>query len=245
MPDHRPPVEVSGSDPRLRRRAPAPDAGRVDQIATDSTIDKVRDVVGLYLSPPDRAVVLCVDEKSQTQALGRTLPLLPMRPGQIERRTHDYVRHGTTSLFAALDVKVGTVIAQCEARHRAVEFRKFLRRIDDAVPRDLDVHLILDNATIHMRSSVRAWLVRRPRFHLHLTPTRSSWLNLVERWFAALTAKQLRRGAHRSTRELEQAIQRYVDATNARPKPFVWTKTADEIFASIRRFGRRISDSGH
>ena len=216
------------------------------KLSTDPLfIEKVRDVVGLYLNPPDRAAVLCVDEKSQIQALDRSQPLLPMRPGQIERRTHDYLRHGTTSLFAALDVKVGTVITRCEARHRAIEFRRFLRKIDESVPRDLDVHLILDNSSIHKTPSIRSWLVKRPRFHLHFTPTSSSWLNLVERWFAALTEKQLRRGVHRSTRELESAIQRYVDATNAEPKPFVWTKTADEILASIRRFCERTSDSGH
>jgi transposase len=208
-------------------------------------IEKVRDIVGLYLSPPDRAVVLCVDEKSQIQALDRTQPLLPMRPGQIERRTHDYVRHGTTSLFAALDVKAGTVITECRDRHRAIEFRKFLSKIDEAVPAELDVHLILDNSSTHKTPAVRDWLLKRPRFHLHFTPTSSSWLNLVERWFAALTEKQIRRGAHRSTRELEQAIQRFVDSTNESPKPFIWTKTADEIFASIGRFCSRISDSGH
>ncbi len=208
-------------------------------------IEKVRDIVGLYLSPPDRAVVLCVDEKSQIQALDRTQPLLPMRPGQIERRTHDYVRHGTTSLFAALDVKAGTVITECRDRHRAVKFRKFLAKIEDAVPAELDVHLILANSSIHKTPAVRDWLLKRPRFHLHFTPTSSSWLNLVERWFAALTEKQIRRGAHRSTRELEQAIQRFVDSTNQSPKPFIWTKTADEIFASIGRFCSRINDSGH
>ena len=208
-------------------------------------IEKVRDIVGLYLHPPERAAVLCVDEKSQIQALDRTQPLLPMRPGQIERRTHDYVRHGTTSLFAALDYKAGTVLTECEARHRAEEFRRFLGKIDEAVPAELDVHLILDNSSIHKTPAVRAWLAKRPRFHLHFTPTSSSWINLVERWFAALTEKQIRRGAHRSTRELESAIQRYVDATNAAPKPFVWTKTADEIFASISRFCTRTSESGH
>jgi transposase len=208
-------------------------------------IEKVRDIVGLYLCPPDRAFVLCVDEKSQIQALDRTQPLLPMRPGQIERRTHDYVRHGTTSLFAALDVKAGTVITECRDRHRAIEFRKFLAKIEEAVPAELDVHLILDNSSIHKTPAVRDWLLKRPRFHLHFTPTSASWLNLVERWFAALTEKQIRRGAHRSTRELEQAIQRFVDSTNESPKPFIWTKTADEIFASIGRFCSRINDSGH
>jgi transposase len=183
--------------------------------------------------------------ESQIQALDRTQPLLPMRPGQIERRTHDYFRNGTTSLFAALHYQVGTVLAACEANYRASEFRKFLAKIDEAVPEELEVHLILDNSSIHKTPAIRAWLVKRPQFHLHFTPTSSSWLSLVERWFAALTEKQLRRGAHRSTRELEFAIERYVDATNTAPKPFVWTKTADEIFASLSRFCMRISDSGH
>jgi transposase len=208
-------------------------------------IEKVRDVVGLYLNPPDKALVLCVDEKAQIQALDRTQPILPMRPGQIERRTHDYVRHGTTSLFAALVVKTGEIIAQCHQRHRSVEFRKFLNRIDAAVPANLDVHLILDNYGTHKTQIIRNWLARHPRFHLHFTPTGSSWLNLVERFFAALTEKQLRRGAHRSTRELEQAIYSYIDHGNADPKPFIWTKTADDILASISRFCERTSDSGH
>lgn len=208
-------------------------------------IEKVRDIVGLYLNPPDRAVVLCVDEKSQIQALDRTQPLLPMRPGQIERRTHDYVRHGTTSLFAALDAKTGEIFAECHRRHRAVEFRKFLTRIEGAVPEDLDVHLILDNYATHKTPLIHKWLVKHPRFHLHFTPTYSSWLNMIERWFAALTEKQLRRGVHRSTRELELAIERFVDDTNDQPRPFIWTKTADDILQSIARFCKRTSDSGH
>ncbi len=207
-------------------------------------IEKVRDIVGLYLTPPDRAMVLCVDEKTQIQALDRTQPLLPMRPGQVERRTHDYVRHGTTSLFAALDVKVGRVIGQCHRRHRSIEFRKFLDAIDGSVPGDLDVHIILDNYGTHKTNLIRDWLVKRPRFHLHFTPTGASWINLVERWFALLTEKQLRRGVHRSTRELEEAIKQYLAISNEMPKPFIWTKTADEIFASISRFCHRISDSG-
>lgn len=208
-------------------------------------IDKVRDIVGLYMDPPDRALVLCVDEKSQIQALTRTQPLLPMRPGQVERRTHDYARHGTTSLFAALDVKTGTVIGQLHRRHRSVEFRKFLGTIDDAVPGDLDVHLILDNYGTHKTAPVRRWLAKRPRFHLHFTPTSSSWLNLVERFFAALTEKQIRRGAHRSVRDLETAIKQYLAVTNKSPKPFVWTKSADEILASVARYCARTSGSGH
>ena len=208
-------------------------------------IEKVRDVVGLYLNPPDRAMVLCVDEKSQIQALDRTAPLLPMRPGQIERRTHDYRRHGTTSLFAALDVKTGQLIGACHRRHRSREFRHFLDSIDAAVPADLDIHLILDNYATHKTPSIRRWLAQRPRYHLHFTPTSSSWLNLVERWFAALTEKQLRRGVFRSTRELEQTIERYIDHHNAAPKPFIWTKTADQILATIARFCHRIPNSGH
>lgn len=168
-----------------------------------------------------------------------------MRPGQAERRTHDYVRHGTTSLFAALEVKSGRVVSDFHARHRSVEFRKFLDRIEAAVPNGLDVHLILDNYGTHKTPLIYRWLARHPRFHVHFTPTNASWLNLVERWFAALTEKQIRRGVDRSTRELEQAIRHHIETTNARPKPFVWTKTADEILASVARFCKRISDSGH
>ncbi|HYV65412.1 MAG TPA: IS630 family transposase [Myxococcales bacterium] len=206
-------------------------------------VEKVRDIVGLYLDPPDRALVLCVDEKSQIQALDRTQPLLPMRPGQPERRTHDYTRHGTTSLFAALEVKTGKIIGQCHQRHRAIEFRKFLDTVEAAVPAALDIHLILDNYATHKTPGIRRWLAKRPRFHLHFTPIGASWINLVERWFALLTQKQLRRGAHRSTRALEAAIRDYISISNEHPKPFVWTKTADEILASVERFCRRISDS--
>ena len=208
-------------------------------------IDKVRDIVGLYLHPPDRALVLCVDEKSQIQALDRTAPTLPLRPGYAERRTHDYRRHGTTSLFAALDVATGTVIGECHRRHRATEFLQFLKTIDAAVSRDLDLHLVLDNYGTHKTPRVRRWLAAHPRFHLHFTPTSASWLNLVERWFATLTQKQIKRGAHRSTRALETAIREYVAIANAAPKPFVWTKTADDILASVARYCQRISDSGH
>jgi transposase len=216
------------------------------KLSTDPLfIEKVRDVVGLYLNPPERAVVLCVDEKSQVQALDRTAPLLPMRPGQIERRTHDYVRHGTTSLFAALDTKTGEVLAHCHRRHRSVEFRKFLDRIDAAVPRELAVHIVLDNYQTHKTPLIKNWLAKRPRFHLHFTPTSASWLNQVERWFAALTEKQLRRGVHRSTRALEQAIYAFIDVSNQNPKPFVWTKSADDILQSLARFCERTSDSGH
>ena len=208
-------------------------------------IEKVRDIVGLYLNPPQRALVLCVDEKSQIQALDRTAPLLPMRPGQIERRTHDYRRHGTTSLFAALDVKTGEVIGACHRRHRSTEFRRFLDRVDATVPPDLDVHLILDNYATHKTPAIQRWLARRPRYHLHFTPTSSSWLNQVERWFAVLTEKQLRRGVFRSTRELEQAIEQYIDQHIAASKPFIWTKTADQLLATIARSCHRIHNSGH
>lgn len=208
-------------------------------------IEKVRDVVGLYLDPPERALVLCVDEKSQIQALDRTAPLLPLRPGQVERHTHDYVRHGTTSLFAALDVQSGRIIGQCFPRHRALEFRKFLDTVDATVPPTLDVHLILDNSATHKTARIRRWLAKRPRYHVHFTPTSASWMNLVERWFVELTRKQLRRGVHRSTEALETAIREYVAHTNRTPKPFVWTKTADEILASVARYCQRISDSGH
>jgi len=208
-------------------------------------IDKVRDIVGLYLHPPDKALVLCVDEKSQIQALDRTQPVLPMRPGQVERRSHDYTRHGTTTLFAALNAKSGEVIGEFHQRHRAREFRKFLDTIDAAVPRTLDLHLIVDNASTHKTPLIHRWLIRHPRFHVHFTPTGSSWINLVERWFAALTEKQLRRGVHRSTRELEAAIRHYIEITNGHAQPLVWTKTADEILASVARFCHRISNSGH
>jgi transposase len=208
-------------------------------------IEKVRDIIGLYLSPPERALVLCVDEKTQIQALDRTQPMLPMRPGQAERRTHDYARHGTTSLFAALDVKSGQVIGELHQRHRAIEFRRFLDTIDQAVPAELEVHLILDNYATHKTPAIRRWLARRPRFHVHFTPTSASWINLVERWFAGLTEKQLRRGVHRSTRELETAIRTYLAISNEQPKPFVWTKSADQILATLARFVTRISDSGH
>jgi transposase len=199
----------------------------------------VRDIVGLYLDPPDRALVLCVDEKSQIQALDRTQPLLPMRPGQAERRTHDYKRHGTTSLFAALDVKAGTIIGQCMSRHRAAEFRRFLDAVERNLPRDLDVHVIMDNASSHKTKLIRDWFAKRPNWHPHFTPTSSSWINQVERFFALLTEQQIKRGAHRSTKELETAIRAYVDARNKDPKPFRWTKTADDILASIARFCRR------
>jgi transposase len=210
------------------------------KLSTDPLfVEKVRDIVGLYLSPPERALVLCVDEKSQIQALDRTQPLLPLRPGQAERRTHDYKRHGTTSLFAALDVKAGTIIGKCLPRHRALEFRRFLDTVERSVPKDLDIHVVMDNASSHKTKSVRDWFAKRPHWHVHHTPTSASWINQVERFFGRLTDDQIRRGAHRSTSELEAAITAYIDARNADPKPFRWTKTADDILASIERFCHR------
>lgn len=208
-------------------------------------VEKVRDIVGLYLNPPDKALVLCVDEKSQIQALDRTQPLLPLRPGQAERRTHDYVRHGTTSLFAALDVATGRVIGECHRRHRSIEFQKFLDQVEAEVPEGLDVHLILDNYGTHKTPRIRRWQARHPRYHFHFTPTGASWLSLVERWFGLLTQRQIRRGVHRSTPELEQAIRRYIEVCNEDPKPFVWTKSADEILANLAKYCQRISASGH
>lgn len=205
-------------------------------------VDKVRDIVGLYLNPPDRALVLCVDEKSQIQALDRTRPLLPLRPGQPERRTHDYLRFGTTSLFAALDVASGAVLGKCYRRQRAREFRNFLDEIDAAVPRSLDVHLILDNSSIHKTPSIRRWLAKRPRFHLHFTPTSASWINLVERFFGLLSQRCIKRGTHRSSSELVDAIYTYIRRSNEEPKPFIWTKTADQILQSIARFCQRTLD---
>lgn len=208
-------------------------------------VEKVRDIVGLYLDPPDRALVLSVDEKSQIQALDRTAPILPMTFGSPERRTHDYRRHGTTSLFAALDVATGKVIGECHRRHRSQEFLRFLDTIETRVPAHLDVHLILDNYGTHKTAPVRRWFVRHPRFHVHFTPTSASWLNLVERWFALLSEKQIKRGAHRSVRALETTIREYLAITNEAPKPFVWTKTADEILTKVARFCQRTSNPGH
>ena len=202
-------------------------------------VEKVRDVVGLYLNPPERALVLCVDEKSQIQALDRTQPVLPMQPGQAERRTHDYRRHGTTSLFAALDVASGTVIGQLHRRHRSVEFRKFLNTIDATVPEDLEIHLVMDNYRTHKSPIIRNWFAKRPRYHVHFTPTYGSWINQVERWFSLLTQRQIKRGTHRSVRALETAIKEFLDTHNDEPKPFIWTKSADAILASIARFASR------
>jgi transposase len=207
------------------------------KLSTDPDfVAKVRDVVGLYVSPPEHAIVLCVDEKSQIQALDRSQPLLPMRPGQPARRTHDYKRHGTTSLFAALDIATGQVIGQCFPRHRAAEFRRFLDEIEANVPKDLDVHLVMDNYATHKAPLIRGWLAKRPRWHVHLTPTSSSWLNQVERFFALLTEKKLRRSIHRSVEGLKTDIATFIEQHNADPKPFRWTKSADDILASIERF---------
>ncbi len=204
-------------------------------------IEKVRDVVGLYLDPPERAVVLCVDEKSQIQALNRFQPILPMMPGTPERRSHDYVRHGTTSLFAALDMATGKVIGSLKQRHRASEFKKFLVQIDQEVPSDLQVHLVLDNYATHKTPDIQRWLLRHPRFHLHFTPTSGSWLNMVERWFAELTTKKIKRGAHMSVKALEKDIREWIATWNENPRPYVWVKTADQILAALARYCERVS----
>ena len=208
-------------------------------------VAKVRDVVGLYLDPPEAAVVLCVDEKSQIQALDRSAPILPMLPGVPERSTHDYRRSGTSSLYAALDLTSGKVIGSLHSRHRAIEFKRFLATIDAEVPEGLDVHLILDNASTHKTPAIRRWLAAHPRFVVHFTPTSASWLNLVERWFAELTTKSLRRGTHRSVRALNRDIRGWIDTWNENPRPYVWTKTADQILDSIARYCTRINESGH
>ncbi len=208
-------------------------------------IEKVRDVVGLYMAPPDNALVLCVDEKSQIQALDRTAPCLPMLPTTPARMTHDYVRNGTTSLFAAFDLASGSVIAQHYRRHRHQEFLRFLKLIDAAVPQDLDLHLVLDNYATHKTPEIHKWLLRHPRFHLHFTPTSSSWMNLVERWFAELTNRKLRRSAHRSVTELEADIRTWTSEWNKNPRPFIWTKTADEILETLAAYCGLITDSGH
>ena len=208
-------------------------------------VEKVRDIVGLYLNPPERAVVLCVDEKSQIQALDRTAPILPMLPGVPQRATHDYKRHGTSSLYAALNITTGKVIGRLHARHRTVEFKQFLRTLDNEVPADLDVHVILDNSSTHKTPQIKRWLLAHPRFVLHFTPTSSSWLNLVERWFAELTNKMLRRSAHTSVRQLNHDIRSWINTWNDDPRPYVWTKTADQILESISTYCRRITNSGH
>ena len=216
------------------------------KLSTDPLfVEKVHDVVGLYLNPPERAVVLCVDEKSQIQALDRTAPILPMLPGTPQRATHDYKRHGTSSLYAALDLTTGKVLGALHSRHRAIEFKQFLQTIDREVPADLDVHLVLDNSSTHKTPAIRKWLLAHPRFVLHFTPTSSSWLNLVERWFSELTTKLLRRGAHTSVRDLNTDIRAWIATWNENPRPFVWTKTAEQILDSIARYCTRINDSRH
>lgn len=208
-------------------------------------VEKVRDVVGVYLDPPERAVVLCVDEKTQIQALNRTQPVFPMLPGTPARASHDYVRHGTSSLYAALNLTTGQVLGSLHARHRSQEFLAFLKKIDANVPADLDCHVVLDNASTHKTPAVKRWLANHPRFVLHFTPTSSSWLNLVERWFAELTTKKLRRGTHTSVRQLNADIRAWIQTWNDNPRPYVWTKTADQILASIANYCTRINDSGH
>ena len=216
------------------------------KLSTDPLfIEKVRDVVGLYLDPPERALVLCVDEKTGIQALDRSSPVLPMMPGMPERRTHDYARSGVTTLFAALDVSSGQVIGSLHRRHRAVEFKKFLAKIDANVPADLDVHLVCDNLSTHKTPAIATWLAAHPRFHLHFTPTSSSWLNQVERWFGLLTDKQLRRGTHKSVQALEKDIRDWISTWNDNPRPFVWTKTADEILERLNSYLQRIPGAGH
>jgi transposase len=212
------------------------------KLSTDPLfVEKVVDVVGLYHNPPEKAVVLCVDEKSQIQALDRSQPVLPMMPGMPERRTHDYARNGTTSLFAAFNVADGTVISELHRRHRATEFKKFLTSIDKAVPEGLDIHVVCDNYATHKTPAIKAWLGRHPRVHLHFTPTGSSWLNQVERWFGFLTDQRIRRGAHKSVQALEADIRAWIDSWNDDPKPFVWKKTAEEILDSLARYLQRVT----
>jgi transposase len=212
------------------------------KLSTDPLfIEKVRDIVALYLDPPERAIVLCVDEKSQIQALNRFQPILPMMPGTPERRSHDYVRHGTTSLFAALNMATGKVIGSLHRRHRASEFKKFLIRINEEVPEDLDIHMVLDNYATHKTPDIHRWLLKHPRFHLHFTPTSGSWLNMVERWFGELTTKKIKRGAHTNVPNLEKDIREWIELWNENPRPYVWVKTADQILASIARYCERIS----
>jgi transposase len=212
------------------------------KLSTDPLfVDKVHDICGLYIDPPERAIVLCVDEKSQIQALNRFAPILPMMPGTPERASHDYVRHGTTSLFAALDMATGKVIGSLHRRHRATEFKKFLQKIDQEVPAHLDVHLILDNYATHKTPEIQRWLLRHPRFHLHFTPTSGSWLNMVERWFGELATKKIKRGSHMSVRALEADIKEWIEHWNENPRPYVWVKTAEQILSSIARYCERIS----
>ena len=213
------------------------------QLSTDPYfIEKVKDVVGLYMNPPANALVLSVDEKSQIQALNRTQLVLPMRPGQVERQTHEYHRNGVTSLFAALDVATGNVIGKCFKRHRSIEFKKFLNHIDKKVAKDLDIHIILDNYGTHKTKIIKDWLHKRPRYHLHFIPTHSSWLNQIERWFAMLTEKKIKRGSHYSVKDLEKAIKEFIKNHNDNPKPFIWTKTAEQIISKVKRFAEKTMD---
>jgi transposase len=239
------PVQVDDRTDLADLRAQAHRADTFKLSADPLFIEKVYDVVGLYLNPPESAVVLCVDEKSQIQALARAQPVLPMMPGMPERRTHDYARNGITSLFAAFNIADGTVISALHRRHRAVEFKKFLARIDAEVPAQLDVHVVCDNYGTHKTPAVNTWLARHPRFHVHFTPTSSSWVNQVERWFAYITDELIRRGSHASVQALEADIRTWVDAWNNDPKPFVWTKTAEQILQSLGRLLTRISGAGH
>jgi putative transposase len=223
-----------------------PHRSKTFKLSTDPFfVEKVRDIVGLYLNPPDHAIVLAVDEKSQIQALSRTQPVLPMGLGYVEGVTHDYVRHGTTTLFAALDIATGAVFTECRPRHRHQEFLGFLKRIDQAVPEDLDVHLIVDNYATHKHAKVRLWLAQRPRFHIHYTPTYASWLNQVERWFGLITQQAIRRGSFRSVRDLITRIQHFVEHYNRRCRPFTWTATADSIFQKLARLCTSISGTAH
>lgn len=232
-------VSISSVQRIWRAFGLAPHRLETFKLSTDPDfVAKVRDIVGLYMSPPDRAIVLCVDEKSQIQALDRSQPMLPMRPGQAARRTHDYKRHGTTSLFAALDIATGAVIGKCYGRHRAREFRKFLDEIEANVPADLDIHIVMDNYATHKTALIRRWFAKRPRWHVHLTPTGASWLNQVERFFALITDKKIRRGIYRSVQALRADIASFIERHNADPKPFRWAKSADDILASIERFCR-------
>jgi transposase len=216
------------------------------KISTDPFfVEKVRDIVGLYLSPPDHAVVLCVDEKSQIQALDRTAPLLPLGLGYVEGVTHDYVRHGTTTLFAALDIATGRVLTKCKPRHRHQEFLQFLRHIESSVPKKLDIHLVVDNYATHKHEKVRRWLAARPRFHIHYTPTYSSWLNQVEIWFNIITQRAIRRGTFRSVRDLTRKIEAFAEHYNRKCQPFVWTATSESIFEKLARLSKAIAGTGH
>jgi len=244
-------AEEAGVSPSMAHRlfrlfALQPHRSKTFKLSNDPFfVEKVRDIVGLYLNPPDCALVLCVDEKSQIQALDRTQPVLPMGLGYVEGITHDYVRHGTTTLFAAMDIASGQVITQCKPRHRHQEFLSFLKHIDANVPQDLDIHLIVDNYCTHKHAKVRIWLAGRPRYHVHYTPTYASWLNQVERWFGIITQQAIRRGSFRSVRDLVRKIQHFVEHYNTKATPFAWTATAESIFAKLKRLLLSINETGH